>query len=728
VNDTHAKRRIFIPLGTRLTVPVVLLVAAVAFGAYLGITRASRLTAMRSKEVAADMVGRLTALSIMPAVVFGDEIEIKRAVDDLAKNPEITDVELWATESAPEGAPSQALASFHRAGGRALGKPRTLERVRRLESDSVSVFEPVIGADKKTVAVLSLRFSTDREAQAVAALTRQILFVSAGMALCLAAALLFVMTRLVVSPIRRLTRAAQRLGSGGSKAELADVAATSRRSDDEVTQLAVSFQEMATAVQDREQKLSLRNGELRLILDSVDQGFLTALPSGLLLPERSRVVGDWLGAVPEELRYWDLVGVFEPASQAWAEMAWSQVVDGILPLEVAIDQLPKRLVRDGRHFDLAYHPVLAGESLERMVIVLTDVTAEMERQRALADQHEFSVLVDQFVRDRRAFMDFWSEASDLVRRIVDRNGNDALRRDVHTLKGNARFFGLSRLSALCHSLEDAMQERGENSLTEVERVRLHDVWESLRVRIEPLMSGATSFLEISEDEYQRLVEAVRSRVSFERIEEVVHGLRHEPTAWRLGRAKETLLLACKRLGKSAPEVVVDHHDLRLPPGRWAPFWSVFQHLLNNAADHGLEPDEERLALGKPVPGKVVLATSVVGKEFVVEIRDDGRGIDWSRVQKLATERGLPTRDQRDLEQALLTEGFSLKERVSETSGRGVGLAAVRTVVNAMGGRLEIETAKGQGTAWCFRFPIGKLEAASAVSKREVTQRASNPGE
>ena len=87
-------RRLFIPLGTRLTVPVVLLVAAVATGAYFGVVKTSRVTALRSKEVAADMVVKLTSLSVMPAVVFGDEVEIKRAVDDLARNPEVTDVEL----------------------------------------------------------------------------------------------------------------------------------------------------------------------------------------------------------------------------------------------------------------------------------------------------------------------------------------------------------------------------------------------------------------------------------------------------------------------------------------------------------------------------------------------------------------------------------------------------------------------------------------------------------
>jgi two-component system chemotaxis sensor kinase CheA len=163
-----------------------------------------------------------------------------------------------------------------------------------------------------------------------------------------------------------------------------------------------------------------------------------------------------------------------------------------------------------------------------------------------------------------------------------------------------------------------------------------------------------------------------------------------------------------RLGKSPPRVVIRHDELRVPPGPWAPFWSIFSHVTNNAADHGLESDAERRSAGKVVPANIWLSSSVVGSEVVVEVRDDGRGIDWNRVRTVAKERGLPDRSQRDLEQALLSEGFSLKYQVSEISGRGVGLAAVRNVVTAMGGRIEVESKAGEGTTWRFRFSLSTL--------------------
>jgi signal transduction histidine kinase len=720
--------RLFVSLGTRLTIPVVLLVAAVALGAYFGLVRTSRVTALRSKEAAADMVVKLTALSVVPAVVFGDEVEMKRAVTDLARNPEVTDIELWDVD--PTSAqPGTLLASHHRKEGRSLPRPRSARSEREREADSLRALEPINGPDGKTVGVLSVRMSTAREAAALAALSQQILYVSVGTALCLAAAIVVVLRRMVVTPLRRLERAARGLAQGAEENHLAPFRQNARF-EDEVVQLSATFGDMAEAVRDREERLARRNQELVLILNSVDQGFLTALPDGSLLPERSAVLSTWLGTLDADARIWDVIGRIDPASRAWMEAAWQQVVDGLFPLDAAIEQLPKRLVRAGRHFDFAYHPVLNGEQVERIVVVLTDVTAEVERHKALAEQQEFSVLVDQFVRDRRGFHDFWNEACALVERIVDAPQaarEEATRRDIHTLKGNARFFGLTRLAGHCHALEDAMRDRGENVLTGEERAALGELWGALRRRIEPLMHGSTAFLQISEEEYKRLVKAIRQRESSERLEELVRGLRQEPTAWRLVRARDTLLAACEKLGKSAPEVSLEHHELRLPPGRFAPFWSVFAHLISNAADHGIESDEQRRATGKPIPSKIRLSTTLVGGELVVEIADDGPGIDWEKVRSAAEAKGLPHRTQKDLELALTSDGFSLKSAVSEISGRGVGLSAVRSVVNALGGKIEIDSTLGRGSTWRFRLPAGKLEEADlsdSVAPQDQRNRAS----
>ncbi|MEO6599668.1 MAG: ATP-binding protein [Polyangiaceae bacterium] len=568
----------------------------------------------------------------------------------------------------------------------------------------------------KPIALLVVRFSMARELAAMARLARQILVVAAATALSLAVAILLAIHRIVVRPVRQLERAAMRLARGeGHQAD-----SRARRVEDEVVRLADKFGEMAGAVRDREVRLSARNAELKLILDSVDQGFLTAQMDGTLLPERSAIVDRWLGEVSQDATLWSLAGLIEPGMEDVMSLGWQQLLDDFLPREVALDQLPKRLTRGRQHFNLAYHPEVIDDRLQHVVIVITDITAEIERQRSLLEQQEFAALVEQFVHDRRGFHTFWDEACALVARITDElpAGNPSLRRDLHTLKGNARFFRVNRVSSLCHDLESAMAERGTLELTTRERASLKDLWDSLRERMDPIMVGASSFLEMSREQYKNLLAAVRERQPPQDLERLVVGLRSESLHARLARLSEVLEIGCRRLGKSPPKVEIRGDDPRLPPQVWARFWAVFPHVLNNAADHGVEGDEERVRVGKALPSTVSMSGCLSDVEFVLEVRDDGRGIDWERLKQVMAERGLPHDSRKSLEQALFMEGVSLKREVSEISGRGVGLPAVLSVVLDMGGSIELDSEYGSGTSWRFRFPRRLL--SEAESEDEAT--------
>ncbi len=713
-------KRAFVPLSTRLTIPVVLLVVLASIGAYVGVTRTSRLTAMKSKEDAAATVTELTALSVMPAVVFNDEVEMKRAVDDLAQNDEVTDAEIWSTAQAEGG--QKLLVRVRRSGAPISTPPRAGQRELVREGDSVRVTAPVVSPEGVAVATLRATFSTAREAEALARLSRQILIAAVASAILLVSALLLVLRKVVVAPIRGLQQATHSLARG--ELTVASFQGDQGTFEDEVVHLASAFRDMASAVQDREERLALRNSELRLILDSVQQGFFTVRRDGTLLPERSAIVQTWLGELPSELTVWELVERIAPDLRAWTEMAWSQVIDGILPLDVALEQLPRRLRRDERHFHLDYHPVVKGTEVERVVVVLSDVTAEVERQLARAEQHEFSILVDKFVRDRRAFFDFWNEANVLVDRVLDASrSGDELRRHVHTLKGNARFFGLARLSEACHSIEDGMQERGELSLSDAERQNLARMWGALRSRVELLVSGSKGFVEVSESEYERFLQLLQKRTPHGVLEEFVISLRQETADWRLRRAAEALLGSCERLGKPRPRVSVEHNEVRVLSGRLAPFWSVLGHVLNNAADHGIEDEVERKAQGKAARALVRLSTRLSGSHLIVEVGDDGRGIDWEHVRALALTRGLPAGSERDLVNALLSDGFSLKGDVSEVSGRGVGLSAVQSVVTALGGAIEVSSRRGEGTTWRFSLPNAVERKDSSGVTRSSGSRA-----
>lgn len=135
------------------------------------------------------------------------------------------------------------------------------------------------------------------------------------------------------------------------------------------------------------------------------------------------------------------------------------------------------------------------------------------------------------------------------------------------------------------------------------------------------------------------------------------------------------------------------------------------HLLRNAADHGLESNEERVAMGKPEVGSIFLNAYQDGNNVVIEVRDDGKGIDTEKVKNKAIEKGTITLEQaetmteQDVIELLFRPSFSTAEKISDVSGRGVGLDVVKNKIEGLGGDIECKTVLGGGSNFIIRLPL-----------------------
>ena len=133
------------------------------------------------------------------------------------------------------------------------------------------------------------------------------------------------------------------------------------------------------------------------------------------------------------------------------------------------------------------------------------------------------------------------------------------------------------------------------------------------------------------------------------------------------------------------------------------------HIIRNAIDHGIEPPEERLAAGKPERGTIKLSSFQKGNHVVIEVEDDGRGIDVEKVRKKAVERGLisPTDILTDREAVdlIFLPGFSTSDKISEISGRGVGMDVVKNNIAAVSGMVDVESVSGEGSRMIITLPI-----------------------
>ncbi|HPG89873.1 MAG TPA: chemotaxis protein CheA, partial [Hyphomicrobium sp.] len=133
------------------------------------------------------------------------------------------------------------------------------------------------------------------------------------------------------------------------------------------------------------------------------------------------------------------------------------------------------------------------------------------------------------------------------------------------------------------------------------------------------------------------------------------------------------------------------------------------HMIRNAIDHGLETPEERIAAGKNPVGTVRLSAEQKGARIVIQVSDDGRGIDRERVRQKAIDKGVIAADailsDEDIDALICAPGFSTAETISNISGRGVGMDVVRTNVEALGGRIEIISTPGSGTSFTMVLPL-----------------------
>lgn len=210
------------------------------------------------------------------------------------------------------------------------------------------------------------------------------------------------------------------------------------------------------------------------------------------------------------------------------------------------------------------------------------------------------------------------------------------------------------------------------------------------------------------DEATQASRARRLRENFSALEERVMSLRMQPLMPVLERAARAARIAARVAGKEI-ELEVVGGDVRVDRALAEQVGEPLLHLLRNAIDHGIETAEERRAAGKPARGRVRLEVSAEGSRVRVRVADDGRGIDRERVARVAVAQGLleagaPITDEHAL-RLIFRPGFSTAGRISDVSGRGVGLDVVEHALERAGGELRVRTASGEGTTFELRVPL-----------------------
>ncbi len=465
-------------------------------------------------------------------------------------------------------------------------------------------------------------------------------------------------------------------------------------------------------VLERTTQLDQRNQDMRLVLDNVSQGLMMIRLDGAITPEYSTVLSSWFGPLDRYDSLGELFDAHNPALRPWLEMGLEAIEDDFMPLEVSLSQLPDTLNIDDISLHIDYTPVHRLGVLEHLLVTFSDVTAQRQQERLEQSQREFVELVTRAHEDRSGVGGFFAEAQVIMDTLsgplVPEEMRD-IKRMIHTLKGNAGFYGLDSIAHLCHELEEIIQEN-QRLPTLDERRDLLERWDIIYNSLSNFLDNQKHVTLIPDREYARLIMDIELDHPKQDILRRIRAWKLEPVHEHFIRLSEQAKKLARMLDKHDLHVEIDvDEDLALVPTRWHAFWSAFVHVVRNAVDHGIESPDERLMAQKPPHGTLTFSAWEEKGTFCITLEDDGKGIDWKKLVARAEQLGVELGEDEDPADLLFKDGISSRDEVSETSGRGVGMAAVKYECERLHGDVIVKTRPGQGTTFMFIFQHDAIE-------------------
>lgn len=487
--------------------------------------------------------------------------------------------------------------------------------------------------------------------------------------------------------------------------------------------LAFSFNCMVDAIMEDRQQLEACNRDLKRIMETVEQGIFSIDREGVVGAECSSAMDRWFGESCRERRLSDFIGQFDESAGARLGFGLEQVFEELLPIEVTVSLLPQRFVARNDVYSVDYDPVYEDEALTGLAVSIREITDLIRSEELQEKERELLRIINALSEDRTGYTQFLNEAGKLViaLRSATTMGISEYRRQLHTLKGIARIYGLTRLAGAAHDLETVIRDR-DTLPTQKERGPLCEAWDTLARQLDRILGIVDDGIVIPREEYEHVVRSALQACSDEQLAIRMAAWGLEDTGVVLQRLSGRAEALAKKLGKAPITVQIEGTGLLLEASHWSAFWSSVVHLLNNAIDHGFEDSASRREVGKPTQGTLKMQTQITDDNFVFSVSDDGGGINWDKVRRKAEAHGLPRQSLGDLADALFSDGISTRDEVSESSGRGVGMASVRAQCERLGGYIDVQSRWGVGTTVQCVFPLRAMapKAIRMLAEYEVT--------
>lgn len=482
-------------------------------------------------------------------------------------------------------------------------------------------------------------------------------------------------------------------------------------------------------VADRTYELSRLNQTMSALLDSLGQGFFIFNAEGRILDVSSKACENTVECKPDGKLIWEILKV--PDNKVEGFKKWMHTVFmEMLPFYDLAPLGPTQFQHSqGRNIALEYHPLRSNDgTMEGVVVVSSDITSLVEAQKQAETEKEHAKLIINMIKSKREIHRFIQEAQSQLMAIREEVTKDdgpydteGLYRNLHTLKGGAALFSIKDIAETCHEAESILGELtdGWNHPSFIAlRAKCFEIEEYffkfLDETREILGNSAVTEerqIEVAISRLNEIARKVRSLTGGGPVaQELLLELAMEPVSRFLEPYNDVLTRLAEKTEKLVAPLSISNGSLMIMPEIYTPLFSTLVHAFRNAVDHGIESPDDRMEKGKTPEGHILVDVQIHSHNnipsLVIKIQDDGGGIDPARIREKLRQRMVDTRNKSDLEviQHIFDSQFSTREQVTEISGRGVGMDAIKYAAENLEGRVWVESVVGTGTTLFVEVP------------------------
>lgn len=493
-------------------------------------------------------------------------------------------------------------------------------------------------------------------------------------------------------------------------------------------------------VEERTQEIFQLNRQMKALLDSLTQGFLMFNSEGECSKVYSGACQSLFEQPVEDQKVWEVFG-FDSKKQESFKKWMTTLFSEMLPFEDLEPLGPKQLeYASGKILALDYYPLRDQGNIESVVVVATEITSLLLAQSQAKVEKEKADFILNLFQKKNQFAAFLAESEKLFTKVSsifeETEWNEELRsellRYLHTIKGSAAIYSLSGIPEACHELEEQVKSLSLPPLSEAVQ-KMDFEFEQMRLKFKDHQSQAALILgerfmmnekwfEISSSKALSWIEHLQNPnpESLNLLRSELKGLWLEPAGRFFTPYADLVQQIAHRLGKKLRPLEIKDHDSMILAQDFADIFNCYVHVFRNAIDHGLETPEERLAAGKDEFGKMqVLIKALIknGDEWLeIQVMDDGRGIPVNVLREKLIQKNPDLADSfkemsdYNIVQHIFDDQITTKNEVSELSGRGVGLHALKMAVEESGGWIHAVSQEGRGTLIAAQIPIKMADA------------------